>query len=196
VAEHDDDYTPITETPEWKTARALRASKGAPKGRHIRSRPDPDEPIEMSREELFEHLLTLKEENMVISGVRFDRSISLGAVAGILMTVISWGAAYGVFTRWQGDVDSRIAHNASDIADNKKNDEARLLRYGPQLEAMQRVLDVASDRQNNTATSMTQLRDIVTDLAKSVSQTHEEIMVLKARMGYDKRTELQEHPQR
>lgn len=127
---------------------------------------------------------------MVLSGVRFDKSISVGAVAGIFMTLLSWGAAYGVFTRWQATVDARIDANALAIADNRKGDEDRSKRYVPQIEAMQRVTDSVGDRFLATSQGLNQMRDTVNDLAKAVSQTHEEIMVLGARLGYDKRTEL------
>lgn len=186
----DDDYIPLTETDEWKAARKRR---GAPRGAHIRKKPNADDPIEMSREEMFEELLRIKgeEKDMVISGVKFDRSISLGALCGILMSVIGFGTSYGVFTRWQGDVENRLKGSEQNIADIQKAADARVTKYAPQIDSLQRLMDVTSDRFNNTSNGLVQLRDIVTDLAKSVAQTHEEIMVFKARMGYDKRTELQ-----
>lgn len=195
----DDDYVPLTETPLWKRARRAR---GGPRGAHIKKEIGADGLVEMSREEQIEAwLLAQKENGMVISGVKFDKSISVGALAGMVMTIISWGAAYGVFTRWQGDVENKIASNTSAITANLKGDEDRSHRYIPQIEAMQRVTDMTGDRFMAVNSSLNQLREITADLAKTVaqnnaelsrviSQTHEEVMVLKARLGYDKRTEL------
>ena len=194
---HDEEYTPLTETEEWKNAR--RSTQFPAHHRlHIKETPGADGPIEMTREERLEGWIKQQQEKeLILSGVRFDKSISLGAVGGILMTLLSWGAAWGVFTRWQGDVENRIETNRAAIERMQKETDTRVSHYIPQIDGLQKQVDTANNRLDNIGPNFQQIRDAVADLVKglaslsdTVSKTHEEIMVLKARLGYDKRTEL------